>query len=123
MEGRKYATLDFIEHLQYKDKDTVKIIKIPILFFSAERLKRDFDKAFGAPWNVIVGECYSFDIDYDFHFIYYFLYGPVAILAWRVSLFFYFEYCKVASSNVSHLEAHVGFFRWLVKGIFGPYVL
>merc|ERR1712126_237684 len=49
----------------------------------AERLKRDFDKAFGAPWNVIVGECYSFDIDYDFHFVFYFLYGPVAILAWR----------------------------------------
>ena len=60
-------------------------LKTPILFFSAERLKRDFDKAFGAPWNVIVGECYSFDIDYDFHFIYYFLYGPVAILAWRGS--------------------------------------
>ena len=54
------------------------------------KLKRDFDKAFGAPWNVIVGECYSFDIDYDFHFIYYFLYGPVAILAWRVS-FLYFK--------------------------------
>ena len=75
-----------MEQLQYKN--TVKINKIP--FFSAERLKRDFDKAFGAPWNVIVGECYSFDIDYDFHFIYYFLYGPVAILAWRVS-FFYFK--------------------------------
>ena len=56
-------------------------------YFSAERLKRDFDKAFGAPWNVIVGECYSFDIDYDFHFVFYFLYGPVAILAWRVRVF------------------------------------
>ena len=52
--------------------------------FSAEKLKRDFDQRFGAPWNVIVGEAYSFDIDYDFHFLYYFLYGPVAILCWRV---------------------------------------
>ena len=57
-------------------------------YSSAERLKRDFDKAFGAPWNVIVGECYSFDIDYDFHFVFYFLYGPVAILAWRGRGFF-----------------------------------
>ena len=30
-------------------------------------------------------------------------------------------YCKVASFNTSHLEAHVGFFRLLMKGIFGPY--
>jgi hypothetical protein len=33
------------------------------------------------------------------------------------------EYCKTASSNMSHLEAHVGFFRLLMKGIFGPYVM
>ena len=32
-------------------------------------------------------------------------------------------YCKVASSNTSHLEAHAGFFRLLKKGIFDPYVL
>ena len=34
-----------------------------------------------------------------------------------------FEYRKIASSNTSRLEAHVGFFRLLMKGIFGPYVL
>ena len=33
------------------------------------------------------------------------------------------EYHKVASSNMSHLEAHAGFFRLLIKGIFDPYVL
>ena len=33
------------------------------------------------------------------------------------------EYCKIASSNTSRLEAHVGFFRLLMKEIFGPYVL
>ena len=32
-------------------------------------------------------------------------------------------YRKVASSNTSHLEAHAGFFRLLMKGIFDPYVL
>ena len=34
-----------------------------------------------------------------------------------------FRYHKIASSNTSCLEAHVGFFRLLMKGIFGPYVL
>ena len=33
------------------------------------------------------------------------------------------KYRKVASSNMSRLEAHVGFFRLLMKGIFEPYVL
>ena len=32
------------------------------------------------------------------------------------------KYRKIASSNTSRLEAHVGFFRLLMKGIFGPYV-
>ena len=32
-------------------------------------------------------------------------------------------YRKIVSSNMSHLEAHVGFFRLLMKGFFGPYVL
>ena len=30
------------------------------------------------------------------------------------------KYRKVMSSNTSHLEAHVGFFRLLMKGIFDP---
>ena len=32
-------------------------------------------------------------------------------------------YRKVANSNMSRLEAHAGFFRLLMKGIFDPYVL
>ena len=32
-------------------------------------------------------------------------------------------YRKISSSNTSRLEAYVGFFRLLVKGIFDPYVL
>ena len=35
----------------------------------------------------------------------------------------YATYRKIASFNTSRLEAHVGFFRLLMKGIFGPYVL
>ena len=31
-------------------------------------------------------------------------------------------YRKIASSNTSHLEAHAGIFRLLMKGIFDPYV-
>ena len=34
-----------------------------------------------------------------------------------------FNYCKVASSNMIRLEAHAGFFRMLIQGIFYPYVL
>ena len=33
------------------------------------------------------------------------------------------SYLKVASSNTSRLEAHAGFFRLLMKGIFDPYLL
>ena len=33
------------------------------------------------------------------------------------------NYRKVASSNTSCLEAHAGFFRLLMKGIFDPYAL
>ena len=33
------------------------------------------------------------------------------------------KYRKVVSSNTSRLEAHAGFFKLLMKGIFDPYVL
>ena len=32
-------------------------------------------------------------------------------------------YHKVTSSDTSRLEAHTGFFKLLMKGIFDPYVL
>ena len=35
----------------------------------------------------------------------------------------YLGYRKVASSNTSRLEAHEGFFRLLMEGIFDPYAL
>ena len=36
---------------------------------------------------------------------------------------FLLDYRKVVSSNTSRLEAHEGFFKLLMKGIFDPYVL
>jgi hypothetical protein len=36
---------------------------------------------------------------------------------------FFVTFRKVGSSNKSHLEAHAGFFRLFMKGIFYPYVL
>ena len=36
---------------------------------------------------------------------------------------FFFEYRKVMSSNTSCLEAHAGFLRLLMKGIFDSYIL
>ena len=40
---------------------------------------------FGFPWNVIVGESFDFDIEYDHEFCYYFFYGPIAVLAYKVT--------------------------------------
>ena len=34
-----------------------------------------------------------------------------------------FTYCEITSSNTSRLEAHAGFFRLLMKRIFGPYTV
>ena len=83
------------------------------IFSLAEKLKREFDKSFGAPWNVICGEAFSFNVDYDFHFLYYFLYGPVAILAWRVSFkkkafgakiqIFFFQCGSVLPCEINHI--------------------
>ena len=41
----------------------------------------------------------------------------------RNNSYYKYTYRKVASSNKSRLEAHDGFFRLLMKGIFDPYVL
>ena len=43
----------------------------------------------------------------------------IRITTWNVEN----SYRKIASSNTSRLEVHVEFFRLLMKGTFGPYVL
>ena len=47
---------------------------------------------FGHPWNVIVGESFDFDIEYDHEFCYYFFYGPIAVLAYKVLFILIFTY-------------------------------
>ena len=51
------------------------------------------------------------------------IYSEVHFFAWKNKAYNLYKYRKIASSNTSRLEAHVGFFRLLMKGIFGPYVL
>ena len=41
----------------------------------------------------------------------------------KILIAFNIGYRKVASYNTSRLDAHAGFFRLLMKGIFDPYVL
>ena len=86
-----------------------------LIIFTAEKLKREFDNRFGAPWHVIVGEAYSFNIDYDFHFLYYFLYGPIAILVWRVSIFcfkYFFDIYFLQMFHLGLLYWDLGFGKW-----------
>ena len=66
-------------------------------FPTVEKIKRDLDRHFGCPWQVIAGESFSFSIDYDNQYLYYLLYGPIAILAYKVgwklqSLYHHFAY-------------------------------
>ena len=48
---------------------------------------------------------------------------PVVKCKLKLILSYSTIYRKVASSNMSPLEAHAGFFRLVMKGIFDPYVL
>ena len=49
----------------------------------AEKIKAALDTLFTPSWHVIVGEDFSFDIDYEDNFLYYLLYGNHGILAWK----------------------------------------
>ena len=51
------------------------------------------------------------------------MYRNLTIFTFMSSAAHQFGYRKIASSNTSRLEAHVDFYRLLMKGIFGPYVL
>ena len=64
--------------------DTYRTYVIVMLFVSVEKIKRDLDRTFGCPWQVIAGEAFSFSIDYEQKYLYYLLYGPIAILAYKV---------------------------------------
>ena len=104
-------------HLRHICRYSYFFFKI-LIIFTAEKLKREFDNRFGAPWHVIVGEAYSFNIDYDFHFLYYFLYGPIAILVWRVSIFCFKYFFDIYFLQMFHLGLILGFGKWEFDFIF-----
>ena len=51
---------------------------------AAQTIKDGMDKKFGAPWNVVLGQYYSFEITAEVkHLLYLFLQGQTAVLVWK----------------------------------------
>jgi dynein light chain 4 len=51
---------------------------------AAQAVKEALDKRFGAPWNVVIGESYAFEITYEVkNLLYVFLGGTKGVLAWK----------------------------------------
>ena len=67
------------------------------------------------------GELLKFKIDSMIFFVFQFEFFSVSLVFRDGNL--KNTYRKVASSNTSRLEAHAGYFKLLMKGIFDPYVL
>ena len=56
-----------------------------LVWYTAERIKIGLDNYFGPSWHVVVGEEFTFNIDYESDKVYYVVYGSHAILVWKVS--------------------------------------
>lgn len=54
------------------------------------------DSLFSPSWHVVIGEDFTFNIDYENKYLYYFLYGSHAILAWKCG--------SIMSGEVNHLS-------------------
>jgi len=51
---------------------------------AAQAVKEQMDKKFGAPWNVVVGEDFTFEITYEVkNLLYVFLGGVKGVLLWK----------------------------------------
>mmetsp|Transcript_12711 Transcript_12711/g.30688 ORF Transcript_12711/g.30688 Transcript_12711/m.30688 type:complete len:106 (-) Transcript_12711:297-614(-) len=51
---------------------------------SAQLVKDSMDKKFGAPWNCVIGQYYSFEITAEVkHLLYLFVQGTTAVLVWK----------------------------------------
>ena len=51
---------------------------------SSQLVKELMDKKFGAPWNVVVGEYYAFEVTTEVkHLLYMFCGGTNAVLVWK----------------------------------------
>ena len=57
-----------------------------VVWSLAEKIKIGLDGFFGPSWHVVVGEEFSFNIDYEGGKVYYVVYGSHAILVWKVSV-------------------------------------
>ena len=58
----------------------------PSLCATAEKIKIGLDNFFGPSWHAVIGEEFSFNIDYEGGKVYYIVYGSHAILVWKVRL-------------------------------------
>ena len=51
---------------------------------ASQLIKESMDKKFGAPWNVVVGEYYAFEVTTEVkHLLYMFCGGTNAVLVWK----------------------------------------
>ncbi len=51
---------------------------------AAQAVKEQMDKKFGAPWNVVIGENYAFEVTYEVkNLLYVFLGGVKGVLLWK----------------------------------------
>lgn len=51
---------------------------------AAQSVKDGMDRKFGAPWNVVIGEYFSFEITYEVkNLLYLFMGGTKGILLWK----------------------------------------
>ena len=51
---------------------------------AAQAVKDQMDKKFGAPWNVVIGEYFAFEITYEVkNLLYLFLGGTKGALLWK----------------------------------------
>ncbi len=51
---------------------------------AAQLIKEQMDKKFGAPWNVVVGEGFSFEVTYEVkNLLYLFIAGTKGVLLWK----------------------------------------
>ena len=51
---------------------------------ASQLIKESMDKKFGAPWNVVLGEYFSFEVTSEVkHLLYLFVGGTNAVLVWK----------------------------------------
>ena len=92
-----------------------------LMWSAAEKIKIGLDNFFGPSWHAVVGEEFSFNIDYEGGKVYYIVYGSHAILVWKVSLHKAKEYERGRHIFVTPLKlyariAHNDFnYNWLLK--------